>query len=202
MSESNMPTPEEMWQLLLQEQERTRKLEAETERLHALISGQTEIGGHAGKERRPSARMSRGRMLAAAGATGAALVGMRANSASAQAPPAPPGLYTYSAPRRVVGQAMAYNQQYGPFDATTGGVPTGASAAYCAVQSNMAGILTLYPDSSAGTGGDTGIANYSVTGNNQLNMLYMMVPISATGLFRIHSFITGQVFVDVWGYVY
>jgi hypothetical protein len=31
-------------------------------------------------------------------------------------------------------------------------------------------------------------------------MLYMMVPLSPAGKFKIHSYITGGVYVDVWGF--
>jgi hypothetical protein len=117
-----------------------------------------------------------------------------------------PGINPFPDPRRVVAQATVSNGLYGPFDATTkvgggaSGVPAGASAAWCAVQSYTPGVLTLYPDGTP----DTHIANYSGTGTqgSGLNMLYMLVPLSSAGKFRIHSYITGNVYVDVWGFLY
>ncbi len=116
-----------------------------------------------------------------------------------------PGLTTFPNPRRVVSSSSTNGAQLGPFDATmtTGltpsGVPAGAKAAFCAVQSYQPGVLTLYPDGAA----DPGIANYSGTGNlgASLNLVYMLVPLSAAGKFRIHSYINGNVYVDVWGYL-
>jgi hypothetical protein len=116
-----------------------------------------------------------------------------------------PGLTTFPNPRRVVSATSTSNQLLGPFDATlttgltSSGVPVGAAAAFCAVQSYKAGVLTLYPDGAS----DPGIANYSGTGNlgASLNMIYMLVPLSAAGKFRIHSYIAGNIYVDVWGYL-
>jgi len=116
-----------------------------------------------------------------------------------------PSLNSFPNPRRVVGQAMVKGVIYGPFDATvkigggSSGVPAGAQAAYCAVQSYSPGVLTLYPDLAA----DTGTANYSGTGTagTKLNMLYVLVPLSSAGKFKIHSYITGNVYVDVWGFL-
>jgi hypothetical protein len=77
-------------------------------------------------------------------------------------------------------------------------VPAGAAAAYCAVQSYQAGVMTLFPDGSL----DPGIANWSGTGTSGiLNLLYMLVPLSSLGEFRIHTYFSGSIFVDVWGYV-
>jgi len=77
------------------------------------------------------------------------------------------------------------------------GVPAGAKAAWCAVQAYSPGVLTLFPDGAADPGG----ANYAGTGPaGQLNLLYMLVPLSAAGKFMIHAYFNGQVFVDVWGY--
>ncbi len=97
---------------------------------------------------------------------------------------------------------------YGPIDATqkmttTGGlggpsgVPAGAQAAYCAVQSYNAGVMTLFPDLAP----DPGIANWASTTNGPLNLLYVFVPLSAAGKFKIHTYFTGQKFIDVWGYL-
>jgi hypothetical protein len=117
-----------------------------------------------------------------------------------------PGVTLFSAPQRVVGQAMTAGTTYGPFDATmttTGGhtmVPAGAQAMLAAVQSYTPGVLTLYPDGST----DPGIANYSGTGTSggSLNMLYVNVPLSSAGKFKIHSYLTGNVYVDAWGYIF
>ena len=120
-----------------------------------------------------------------------------------------PGITLFPDPRRIVSGDLTpfvSGTSYGPFDATVkaggaiaSGVPKGATAAFCAVQSYTPGVLTLYPDGAA----DPGIANYSGTGNlgTSLNMVYMMVPLSAQGKFRIHSYITGKCYVDAWGYV-
>ncbi len=117
-----------------------------------------------------------------------------------------PGLTSFPNPRRVVSSAMVSGTTYGPFDATTtvsaspSGVPAGAQAAFCAVQSYTPGVLTLFPDGAT----DPMIANYSGTGTQGagLNVIYMLVPLSAAGKFKIHSYITGNVFVDVWGYLF
>ena len=102
---------------------------------------------------------------------------------------------------------MTSGVTYGPinsmlqFDGVTPtGIPAGATAAFCAVQSYTPGVLTLFPDG----GTDPMIANYSGTGTQgaSLNMVYMMVPLSTAGKFKIHSYITGKVYVDAWGYVF
>lgn len=119
-----------------------------------------------------------------------------------------PGMTLFPDPRRVVSGDIipfASGTTYGPFDATkktdasASGVPVGATAAFCAVQSYTPGVLTLFPDGAA----DPGIANYSGTGTQGagLNMVYMMVPLSSAGKFKIHSYITGKCYVDAWGYV-
>jgi hypothetical protein len=120
-----------------------------------------------------------------------------------------PGMTLFPNPRRVVNGFLTpftSGVTYGPFDATKEsdgvtptGIPAGASAAFCAVQSYKPGVLTLYPDGTT----DPLIASYSATGNlgTSLNMLYMMVPLSAAGKFKIHSYITGICVVDAWGFV-
>lgn len=122
-----------------------------------------------------------------------------------------PGLTLFPDPRRIVNggfgaPSMTSGVTYGPINSmlkydgvTPTGIPAGATAAFCAVQSYTPGVLTLYPD----LGTDPGIANYSGTGTQgaSLNMVYMMVPLSAAGKFKIHSYITGNVYVDAWGYV-
>ena len=80
--------------------------------------------------------------------------------------------------------------------ATPTGVPVGAKAAFCAVQSYSAGVMTLYPDGAS----DPGIANWSGTANGPLNLLYMFVPLGADGKFRMHTYFTGRKFIDVWGF--
>jgi hypothetical protein len=123
-----------------------------------------------------------------------------------------PGLTLFPDPRRIVNggfgaTTMTSGVTYGPinslleFDGVTAtGIPAGATAAFCAVQSYTPGVLTLYPD----LGTDPLIANYSGTGTQgaSLNMVYMMVPLSPAGKFKIHSYITGKVYVDAWGYVF
>jgi hypothetical protein len=94
---------------------------------------------------------------------------------------------------------------YGPVDATTqvypsvapSGVPVGAKAAFCAVQSYNAGYLFIYPDGTA----NPNIANWTGIADGQLNLLYMYVPLSAAGKFLFTANFTGRKFFDVWGYV-
>jgi hypothetical protein len=117
-----------------------------------------------------------------------------------------PGLTLFPDPRRIVDGFLTpftSGVTYGPFDATKksggvtpSGVPAGATAAFCAVQSYTAGALTIFPDLTA----DPGIANYTATTTGPLNLTYMMVPLSTAGKFKIHSYITGKCFVDVWGF--
>jgi len=91
---------------------------------------------------------------------------------------------------------------YGPVDATmkagggASGVPAGARAAFCAVQSYNAGVMTLFPDLTT----DPGIANWSGTANGPLNLLYMFVPLSAAAKFKLHTYFTGKKYIDVWGF--
>jgi hypothetical protein len=119
-----------------------------------------------------------------------------------------PGLTLFPNPRRVLSGDLTpftAGTTYGPIDATkktdttASGVPAGAQAAFCAVQSYTPGVLTLFPDLTS----DTGIANYSATGTagSGLNVLYMMVPLSPAGKFKIHSYLTGRVYVDAWGFL-
>ncbi len=117
-----------------------------------------------------------------------------------------PGLTLFSNPRRIVSTNMASGTTYGPINATlqtdgvtASGVPVGATAAFCAVQSYTPGVLTIFPDGTT----DPAIANYSGTGNlgSSLDMLYMMVPLSTAGKFKIHSYISGGVYLDAWGYL-
>jgi hypothetical protein len=80
------------------------------------------------------------------------------------------------------------------------GVPATATAVYCAVQSYESGTLTIFPDGAT----EPTAANWSGTGTTGiLNLLYMLVPLSGAGKFSIRSYLTGtgQVYVDVWGYL-
>jgi hypothetical protein len=116
------------------------------------------------------------------------------------------GLHLFPNPRRIYdgfAQPTAPGT-YGPIDATVSvspagpsGVPAGAQAAFCAVQSFNAGVMTLFPDLAA----DPGIASWSGTANGPLNLLYMFVPLSPAGKFKIHTYFTGQKFIDAWGYL-
>ncbi len=117
-----------------------------------------------------------------------------------------PGMTLFPNPRRVVdGFVTPFTSggTYGPFDASmtqaggASGVPVGATAAFCAVQSYSAGVLTIFPDLTL----DPSIANFTATVDGTLNLTYMMVPLSAAGKFKIDSHITGRVFVDAWGFV-
>jgi hypothetical protein len=119
-----------------------------------------------------------------------------------------PGLKTFPDPRRCFGngtvtlaEAFILN-----IDATQKvsaggptGVPVGAKAAFCAVQAYQPGVMTLYPGGTA----DPGQANWSVNGTpGQLQMLYQLVPLDATGKFNIHNrFTDKQIYVDVWGFL-
>jgi hypothetical protein len=80
------------------------------------------------------------------------------------------------------------------------GVPATAIAVYCAVQSYKSGTLTIFPDGAT----EPTAANWSGGGiTGALNLLYMIVPLSSAGKFSIRSHLTatGQVYVDVWGYL-
>jgi hypothetical protein len=96
--------------------------------------------------------------------------------------------------------AGSANTTYGPISAlaNNSGVPAGAAAAYCSVQSYQTGVMTLFPEGSP----DPGVANWSGSGTSgALNLLYMMVPLSAAGNFKIRTYFNGSIYVDVWGYV-
>jgi len=118
-----------------------------------------------------------------------------------------PGLTLFPNPRRIIhGDATPFTSgvTYGPFDATLQnngvtptGIPAGATAAFCAVQSYTAGVLTMFPDLTT----DPGIANYAASATGPLNLTYMMVPLSSAAKFKVHSYITGRCYVDAWGYV-
>jgi hypothetical protein len=122
------------------------------------------------------------------------------------------GLVLFSAPKRCFGDGTTYaaDAVISNIDATAvipskgggaTGVPAGATAAFCAVQSYQPGVMTLYPTGSA----DPGLGNWAAQGTSAgtgIQMQYMMVPLNAAGKFNIHNnFTAKQIFVDVWGYV-
>jgi hypothetical protein len=116
------------------------------------------------------------------------------------------GLQSFASPHRIYGNtSVPADSIVGPIDATKAkngtatGVPAGARSTYCAVQSYQPGVMTIYPDGTL----DLGIANWSGTGNisGVLNLLYMLVPLSSVGKFLIHTYFTGSIYVDVWGYL-
>jgi hypothetical protein len=95
---------------------------------------------------------------------------------------------------------------YGPVDATTivasqgggpSGVPAGAQAAWCAVMSYQAGVMTIFPDLTT----EPIISNWSNGVSGPLGLFYMFVPLSPLGKFKFHAFFTGNRFFDVWGYL-
>lgn len=107
---------------------------------------------------------------------------------------------SFSAPHRVFGDGtvLTAGTITAAIDVTGAGVPVGASSAYCAVQATNPGVMTLFPDGTT----DPGIANWANTGTaGQLALVYMLVPLSSAGKFKIHTFLTGQIYVDVWGYL-
>jgi len=115
-----------------------------------------------------------------------------------------PGFTSFGASHRITQQAVKAGKVYGPFDATkdvTGapsGVPPGAQSALCSVGCDSPGELTVYADGTQ----NPGVANFSGTGRlgSQLNLLYMFVPLSTSGRFRIQSQTKGNVQLDVWGF--
>jgi hypothetical protein len=137
---------------------------------------------------------------AAAGVAGVALVG-GTGLAHADTPPPIPSFTSFPAPHRVFGDGSVTTSgtTTAAIDTTTGGVPAGAGSAYCAVQATSPGVMTLFPDGTA----DPGIANWANTGAaGQLALFYMLVPLSSAGKFKLHTYLTGQIYVDVWGYLY
>lgn len=91
----------------------------------------------------------------------------------------------------------------GPISTAGVGVPSGAKAAYCSVQVNptATGPLTLFPSDVA----DPSTANYVASVAGVLNLFYMFVPLATTGTdprsFKIHTYVSGAIYVDVWGYL-
>lgn len=115
------------------------------------------------------------------------------------------GMHVFGDPRRVwdgFAQPQAAGT-YGPVDATVkaaggaSGVPVGAQAAFCAVQSFAPGVMSIFPDLVT----DPQIANWSGVGSGVLNLLYMFVPLSPAGRFKFHAYSAGPKFFDVWGYL-
>jgi hypothetical protein len=116
-------------------------------------------------------------------------------------------LVTFPDPRRIYGQFAneVYGAPVGPIDAThkidstVSGVPAGAAAVYAAVQSlnAPAGRLTLYPDGTT----NPNITNWVATVPNVLNLSYMLIPLSSAGKFLMQTNLTGNIFIDAWGYV-
>ncbi len=112
--------------------------------------------------------------------------------------PNPRRVYNGFAQPRVAGT-------YGPVDATKqvyptpapSGVPVGAKAAFCAVQSYSSGVMTIYPD---GTSNPL-IANWAGAVDGPLNLLWMFVPLSAAGKFNFATYFNGIYVFDAWGYL-
>jgi hypothetical protein len=114
------------------------------------------------------------------------------------------GFHIFPNPRRVYdGTSQPNPGTYTAIDATMkaaggiSGVPAGAQAAFCAVQSYFPGVLTIYPDGTT----DPLIANWAGSANGSLNLLYMFVPLSAAGKFAFHAYFTGARYFDAWGYL-
>lgn len=200
-----IPTPQEMWSLLQQQQEQLSTERARVQQLEERLSRLQDATQPRPKAPEGSAggrQLSRAALLSAAatGVTGLALLGSQP-IAHADTPPPIPSFTAFGAPRRVFGDGSVISSgtTTAAIDATLGGVPAGAGSAYCAVQSNNPGVMTLFPDGSA----DPGVANWSNTGSpGQLALFYMLVPLSTAGKFRIHTYLNGSIYVDVWGYIY
>jgi len=109
------------------------------------------------------------------------------------------GLQLLPTPHRVLSTTLVNNQVTGAINASGAGVPTGARAVYAAVVAipDSPGVMTLY---SAG-GADPGTANYAASAGKVSNLTYAMIPLNASGQFQIHSYLSGQVYVDVYGYL-
>ncbi len=80
------------------------------------------------------------------------------------------------------------------------GVPAGAVAAWCAVQSIEPAVLSIYPagspDPHVGAWGQMGTAGISV------QISYMMVPLNSSGRFSFTNLKTkARIYFDVWGYL-
>jgi hypothetical protein len=83
---------------------------------------------------------------------------------------------------------------------TPTGVPAGAVAAWCAVQSIEPAVLSIYPagspDPHIGAWGQMGTAGISV------QVSYMMVPLNSSGKFSFTNLKTkARIYFDVWGYL-
>ncbi len=119
-----------------------------------------------------------------------------------------PGLTLFANPRRVWDGFVGLTAPgvYGPVDATLqvasqgggpSGVPVGAKAAWCAVMSYQAGVMTIFPDLTT----EPLIGNWANGVTGPLGIFYMLVPLSPAGKFKFHAFFTGNRFFDVWGYL-
>jgi hypothetical protein len=119
-----------------------------------------------------------------------------------------PGLTLFPNPRRVFDGFVGLTAPgvYGPVDATLqvasqgggpSGVPVGAKAAWCAVMSYQAGVMTIFPDLTT----EPLIGNWANGVTGPLGIFYMLVPLSPAGKFKFHAFFTGNRFFDVWGYL-
>ncbi len=203
MTDDTTPAAEHLWSMLQQQQE---QLTTERARVQKLEERLTQVLDHRHPEpphRRSGSRsISRAGLLsaAAAGMAGVALAG-GSGLAHADTPPPIPSFTSFPAPHRVFGDGSITpaGTTTAAVDATTGGVPAGAGSAYCAVQATNPGVMTLFPDGAT----DPGVANWANTGAaGQLALFYMLVPLSGAGKFKIHTYLTGQIYVDVWGYLY
>jgi len=114
----------------------------------------------------------------------------------------------FPGPRRVYGTGvlLPIGAVVQNIDATTQlnltptGVPAGAVAAWCAVQSIEPAVLSIYPagspDPHIGAWGQMGTAGISV------QISYMMVPLNSSGKFSFTNLKTkARIYFDVWGYL-
>ena len=205
MAQIETPTTAELWKLLQEERVRTQRLEEQIAQLQEERAGSRAVRPEAAPKRSKEQRLSRAKLLSAAGLAGVTLAGAKAGTALAQTPPPIPSFTAFPDPRRVMSLTMAYNQTSSAIDATittsgtASGVPAGAQSAWAAVMAYQGGVLTIFPDGAA----DPGIGNWAgpaTTG--ALNMLYMLVPLSSAGKFKVHAYFAGTIYVDVWGYLY
>jgi len=80
------------------------------------------------------------------------------------------------------------------------GLPAGATAAWCAVQSFEPAVLSIYPAGSP----DPGVGTFGVMGTAgiSIQIIYMMVPLNAAGQFTFKNMkTTARIFFDVWGFL-
>ena len=76
-------------------------------------------------------------------------------------------------------------------------LPAGAQAAWCAVMSYEAGVMTIFPDLTP----EPVAGNWANGVSGPLGIFYMFVPLSPQGKFKFHAYFTGHRFFDVWGYL-